>query len=174
MGNYGWTRLSYFLPHNYFSSIQFERDGMLPLWLCTADRNSKTLNLNLNEGSEKWQRVEGYIRTDTDICLGSEEYDISYEFMFSIKTFQVSCIHEVTRGNTVTVPNTQCPHPVPRTERLCNAINCPPYWEPGDWGRVSEENNLYILLKIHRSHVFFQFISPLFFFHGHILKNTVY
>lgn len=55
---------------------------------------------------------------------------------------QVSCIHEVTRGNTVTVPNTQCPPPIPRTERLCNAIDCPPFWQPGDWVRVSKQQIL--------------------------------
>ncbi|CAL8098997.1 unnamed protein product [Orchesella dallaii] len=51
---------------------------------------------------------------------------------------EVNCIHEVTRGNTVIVPNVICPQPAPKTERLCNAVHCPPYWEPGEWSRCSK------------------------------------
>ncbi|OXA63394.1 ADAMTS-like protein 1 [Folsomia candida] len=55
-----------------------------------------------------------------------------------VMTREVSCIHEVTRGNTVIVPNNICPSAIPRTERLCNTVNCPPYWEPGEWGKCSK------------------------------------
>lgn len=50
----------------------------------------------------------------------------------------------MTRGNTVIVPNSICPQPAPKTERLCNAVHCPPYWEPGDWSRVSVKANNYL------------------------------
>lgn len=55
-----------------------------------------------------------------------------------IQTRDVTCIHEVTRGNgkTVPVPNYMCPQPPPADRRYCNVWDCPVKWSTGEWGKV--------------------------------------
>lgn len=55
-----------------------------------------------------------------------------------IQTRDVTCIHEVTRGNgkTVPVPNYMCPQPPPADRRYCNVLDCPVKWNTGEWGKV--------------------------------------
>ncbi|KAG1669540.1 A disintegrin and metalloproteinase with thrombospondin motifs 6 [Nymphon striatum] len=47
----------------------------------------------------------------------------------------VHCIHEVTRGNVLSVSNKLCPQPPPRLERLCGVISCPIKWKTGQWSQ---------------------------------------
>ncbi|XP_032685179.1 protein madd-4 isoform X3 [Odontomachus brunneus] len=57
-----------------------------------------------------------------------------------IQTRDVTCIHEVTRGNgkTVPVPNYMCPQPPPADRRYCNVWDCPVKWSTGEWGKCSK------------------------------------
>ncbi|KAG1650035.1 Protein madd-4 [Nymphon striatum] len=50
----------------------------------------------------------------------------------------VHCIHEVTRGNVLSVSNKLCPQPPPRLERLCGVISCPIKWKTGQWSQCSK------------------------------------
>ncbi|XP_022234870.2 protein madd-4 isoform X3 [Drosophila obscura] len=56
-----------------------------------------------------------------------------------IKTREVQCIHEVTRGgeNTMVVPNSMCPQPPPADRQYCNVLDCPVRWEVGEWAKCS-------------------------------------
>ncbi|KAH8356938.1 hypothetical protein KR200_005501, partial [Drosophila serrata] len=56
-----------------------------------------------------------------------------------IKTREVQCIHEVTRGgeNTMVVPNSMCPQPPPADRQYCNVLDCPVRWEVGEWSKCS-------------------------------------
>ncbi|XP_055381952.1 protein madd-4 [Condylostylus longicornis] len=56
-----------------------------------------------------------------------------------IKTREVQCIHEVTRGgeNTMVVPNNMCPQPPPPDRQYCNVLDCPVRWEVGEWSKCS-------------------------------------
>ncbi|XP_037958432.1 protein madd-4 isoform X2 [Teleopsis dalmanni] len=58
---------------------------------------------------------------------------------FGIKTREVQCIHEVTRGgeNTMVVPNSMCPQPPPADRQYCNVLDCPVRWEVGEWSKCS-------------------------------------
>ncbi|XP_055914951.1 protein madd-4-like [Eupeodes corollae] len=56
-----------------------------------------------------------------------------------IKTREVQCIHEVTRGgeNAMVVPNSMCPQPPPADRQYCNVLDCPVQWEVGEWAKCS-------------------------------------
>ncbi|XP_037909605.1 ADAMTS-like protein 1 isoform X2 [Hermetia illucens] len=57
-----------------------------------------------------------------------------------IRTREVTCIHEVTRGgeNTMVVPNTMCPQPPPADRQYCNVLDCPVRWEVSEWSKCSQ------------------------------------
>ncbi|XP_058981194.1 ADAMTS-like protein 1 isoform X2 [Musca domestica] len=56
-----------------------------------------------------------------------------------IKTREVQCVHEVTRGgdNAMVVPNSMCPQPPPADRQYCNVLDCPVRWEVGEWSKCS-------------------------------------
>lgn len=56
-----------------------------------------------------------------------------------MKTREVQCIHEVARGgeNTMVVPNSMCPQPIPSDRQYCNVLDCPVRWEVSEWGKCS-------------------------------------
>ena len=56
-----------------------------------------------------------------------------------IQNREVSCIHELARGegNTLTVADSECPLPRPADNQLCNMVPCPVRWQPGPWSEVS-------------------------------------
>lgn len=53
-----------------------------------------------------------------------------------IQTRDINCIHEVTRGNTIVVPNHMCPQPPPNERQYCNVLDCPVKWHTGEWSKV--------------------------------------
>jgi len=53
---------------------------------------------------------------------------------------EVNCIHEVTEGNTATVPNNMCPQPPPTDRKQCNMIDCPTEWRTSEWLKVRSHN----------------------------------
>lgn len=57
-----------------------------------------------------------------------------------MKTREVHCIHEVTRGgeNTMVVPNNMCPQPPPPDRQYCNVLDCPVRWEVSEWSKCSK------------------------------------
>jgi ADAMTS-like protein 1/3 len=57
-----------------------------------------------------------------------------------IKTREVQCIHEVTRGgeNTMIVPNSMCSQPPPPDRQYCNVLDCPVRWELSEWSKCSK------------------------------------
>ncbi|XP_037082113.1 uncharacterized protein LOC119102763 [Pollicipes pollicipes] len=52
---------------------------------------------------------------------------------------EVHCVHELARGegNTLVVEDSACPAPRPADNQLCNLIDCPPGWVPGEWSQCS-------------------------------------
>nr|XP_013105618.1 unnamed protein product [Stomoxys calcitrans] len=56
-----------------------------------------------------------------------------------IKTREVQCVHEVTRGgdNAMVVPNSMCPQPPPADRQYCNVLDCPVRWEVSEWSKCS-------------------------------------
>ncbi|GAB6031210.1 hypothetical protein CHUAL_009029 [Chamberlinius hualienensis] len=55
-----------------------------------------------------------------------------------IQTRQVQCVHEVTRGNTLVIPNTLCPEPMPRIEQTCSVWDCRPQWVATPWSKCTK------------------------------------
>ena len=55
-----------------------------------------------------------------------------------LQTRDVSCIHELARGegNTLTVDDSECSAPRPADNQLCNMVTCPPRWQPEPWTEV--------------------------------------
>ncbi|XP_043198819.1 protein madd-4-like [Amphibalanus amphitrite] len=55
------------------------------------------------------------------------------------QTREVSCIHELARGegNTLTVADSECAAPRPADNQLCNMVTCPPRWQPEPWSECS-------------------------------------
>ncbi|KAF0292444.1 Protein madd-4 [Amphibalanus amphitrite] len=55
------------------------------------------------------------------------------------QTREVSCIHELARGegNTLTVADSECASPRPADNQLCNMVTCPPRWQPEPWSECS-------------------------------------
>ncbi|XP_065566633.1 protein madd-4-like isoform X2 [Artemia franciscana] len=56
-----------------------------------------------------------------------------------IQTREITCIHEVARGgsNTLPVAAELCPQPAPRSQQFCNMFDCPPAWTTGPWSKCS-------------------------------------
>lgn len=53
----------------------------------------------------------------------------------------VECIHEVTRGheNTIILPESKCPLPVPKSKRFCNIVNCTAKWITEPWSNCNRK-----------------------------------
>lgn len=61
----------------------------------------------------------------------------SDECGMGIKIREVTCIHEVTNYNVVTVPVNRCPMPAPPDRAYCNVLDCQPAWNASEWSKVS-------------------------------------
>ncbi|KAK3927660.1 Protein madd-4 [Frankliniella fusca] len=61
----------------------------------------------------------------------------SDECGMGIKIREVTCIHEVTNYNVVTIPNNRCPQPSPPDRAYCNVLDCQPAWNVSEWSKCS-------------------------------------
>lgn len=109
---------------------------------CVRDDTGKVVSPFLCSQETK---PENRIRTCNDIqCPPRWNYSdytpCSKSCGIGIKTREVTCIHEVTRGgeNTMVVPNNLCPHPPPPDRQYCNVLDCPVEWEIGEWSKCSK------------------------------------
>ncbi|XP_063699657.1 protein madd-4 isoform X2 [Culicoides brevitarsis] len=109
---------------------------------CVRDDTGKVVSPFLCSQDTK---PENRIRTCNDIPCPprwnySEYSPCSKSCGIGIKTREVTCIHEVTRGgeNTMTVPNSMCPQPPPSDRQYCNVLDCPVEWETGEWSKCSK------------------------------------
>ncbi|XP_049830977.1 protein madd-4-like isoform X2 [Schistocerca gregaria] len=109
---------------------------------CVQDNNQKTVSPYL---CDKETRPEVLIRTCNDHpCPPRWNYSdfqpCSKPCGIGIRTREVMCIHEVTRGggNTVIVPNNMCPQPPPPDRQYCNVLDCPVKWHTKPWSKCSK------------------------------------
>uniref|UniRef100_A0A336M0H6 CSON009496 protein n=1 Tax=Culicoides sonorensis TaxID=179676 RepID=A0A336M0H6_CULSO len=109
---------------------------------CVRDDTGKVVSPFLCSQETK---PENRIRTCNDIPCPprwnySEYSPCSKSCGIGIKTREVTCIHEVTRGgeNTMTVPNNMCPQPPPSDRQYCNVLDCPVEWETGEWSKCTK------------------------------------
>lgn len=109
---------------------------------CVQDDNDKAVSPFLCSPETK---PEARIRTCNDIQCPprwnvSDYTACSKSCGIGIKTREVQCIHEVTRGgeNTMTVPNNMCPQPPPPDRQYCNVLDCPVRWEVSEWSKCSK------------------------------------
>lgn len=109
---------------------------------CVRDDTGKVVSPFLCSQETK---PENRIRTCNDIPCPprwnySEYTPCSKSCGIGIKTREVTCIHEVTRGgdNTMIVPNSMCPQPPPSDRQYCNVLDCPVEWELGEWSKCSK------------------------------------
>lgn len=109
---------------------------------CVRDDTGKVVSPYLCSPETK---PENRIRTCNDIpCPPRWNYSdyspCTKSCGIGIKTREINCIHEVTRGgeNTMIVPNSMCPHPPPPDRQYCNVLDCPARWEVGEWSRCSK------------------------------------
>lgn len=103
---------------------------------CVRDDTGKVVSPYLCSPETK---PENRIRTCNDIpCPPRWNYSdyspCTKSCGIGIKTREINCIHEVTRGgeNTMIVPNSMCPHPPPPDRQYCNVLDCPARWEVGE------------------------------------------
>ncbi|KAE8751962.1 hypothetical protein FOCC_FOCC001439, partial [Frankliniella occidentalis] len=61
----------------------------------------------------------------------------SDECGMGIKIRDVSCIHEVTTNQQITIANSRCPQPEPPARSYCNVLDCQPAWNVSDWSKCS-------------------------------------
>lgn len=109
---------------------------------CVRDDTGKVVSPYLCSPETK---PENRIRTCNDIpCPPRWNYSdyspCTKSCGIGIKTREINCIHEVTRGgeNTMIVPNSMCPHPPPPDRQYCNVLDCPARWEVGEWSRCTK------------------------------------
>ncbi|KAL7044499.1 hypothetical protein ACKWTF_001926 [Chironomus riparius] len=109
---------------------------------CVRDDTGKVVSPYLCSPETK---PENRIRTCNDIpCPPRWNYSdfspCTKSCGIGIKTREINCIHEVTRGgeNTMIVPNSMCPQPPPSDRQYCNVLDCPARWEIGDFSRCSK------------------------------------
>ncbi|KAG5675419.1 hypothetical protein PVAND_005325 [Polypedilum vanderplanki] len=109
---------------------------------CVRDDTGKVVSPYLCSPETK---PENRIRTCNDIpCPPRWNYSdyspCTKSCGIGIKTREINCIHEVTRGgeNTMIVPNSMCPQPPPSDRQYCNVLDCPARWEVGEWSRCSK------------------------------------
>jgi ADAMTS-like protein 1/3 len=109
---------------------------------CVRDDTGKVVSPYLCSPETK---PENRIRTCNDIpCPPRWNYSdyspCTKSCGIGIKTREINCIHEVTRGgeNTMIVPSSMCPQPPPPDRQYCNVLDCPARWEVGEWERCSK------------------------------------
>lgn len=109
---------------------------------CVRDDTGKVVSPYLCSPETK---PENRIRTCNDIpCPPRWNYSdyspCTKSCGIGIKTREINCIHEVTRGgeNTMIVPNSMCPQPPPPDRQYCNVLDCPARWEFSEWSRCSK------------------------------------
>lgn len=109
---------------------------------CVRDDTGKVVSPYLCSPETK---PENRIRTCNDIpCPPRWNYSdysaCTKSCGIGIKTREINCIHEVTRGgeNTMIVPNSMCPQPPPSDRQYCNVLDCPARWEVAEWTRCSK------------------------------------
>lgn len=122
---------------------------------CVRDDTGKVVSPYLCSPETK---PENRIRTCNDIpCPPRWNYSdfspCTKSCGIGIKTREINCIHEVTRGgeNTMIVPNSMCPQPPPSDRQYCNVLDCPARWEVGEWTRCSKVNCFHFYLKYRRT-----------------------
>ncbi|OAD54584.1 ADAMTS-like protein 1, partial [Eufriesea mexicana] len=107
---------------------------------CIRDDNKKTVTPFLCTGETK---PEARIKVCNDHPCPprwnfSEFLPCNNPCGIGIQTRDVTCIHEVTRGTSNTVPNYMCPQPLPADRQYCNVLDCPVKWSTGDWSKCSK------------------------------------
>ncbi|XP_049815817.1 protein madd-4-like [Schistocerca nitens] len=109
--------------------------------ICVHESTQKTVNPYF---CDKESRPETLYRTCNEFPCPprwnySEYQACSKPCGIGIRTREVTCIHEVTRGgsNTIIVPNSMCPQPPPPNRQYCNIVDCPVKWHTGTWSKCS-------------------------------------